>query len=201
LLAIARGSEQLDRLTQDLLDAANLNVGRFNLTRQTCDLGQIVSENVELYRSLGDRQIEVSIPPDPVFGNWDELRVNQIVRNLLSNSLKYSPPGESVQVDVRPRPGEAWVGISNAAGELSPQDLALLFLPYSRLRPNEAVRGTGLGLFVSKAIAERHGGSIGAEIRDGRVCFHFSLPLAEPVTVNRAGGNEGLDGHPAEARV
>lgn len=179
LQAIARGSEQLDRLTQDLLDAANLNVGRFNLTRQTCDLGEIVRENVELYRSLSDRLIEVSIPLDPVFGNWDELRVNQIVRNLLSNSLKYSPPGESVQVNLQSRPGEAWVGISNAAGDLSPQELDLLFLPYSRLRPNEAARGTGLGLFVTKAIAERHGGSIGAEIRDGRVCFHFALPLTD----------------------
>jgi signal transduction histidine kinase len=202
LQAIARGSDQLDRLTQDLLDAANLNVGRFNLTRQTCDLGQIVGENVELYRSLGDHPIEVSVPSEPVFGNWDELRVNQIVRNLLSNSLKYSPPGESVQVDLESRPGEAWVGISNAAGQLSPQDLDLLFLPYSRLRPNEAVRGTGLGLFVSKVIAERHGGGIGAEIQDGRVCFHFSLPLPEPATLGRARGRpRGIDGHPAEARV
>ncbi len=177
LQAIAHAADHLDRLTQDLLDGANLELARFTLTRQTCDLAQLVADNVNLYRTLTDRVIELRTPSEPVFGNWDELRLSQVIRNLLSNSLKYSAPERAVAVEVVPSSRDVTVVVRNAAGELSKDDLERLFWPYSRLAAHERKRGTGLGLYVSKAIIERHGGEIRAWIDEDQACFEFLLPL------------------------
>ena len=176
LRAIATGSDRLDRLTQDLLDEANIELGHLNLNRQACDAVQLVREQADFYQELTGRSVEVDVPAEPVFGNWDELRVTQVIRNLLSNALKYSPPDEPVRAVVAPVGQDVVLSIRNTAVGITPEDLEDVFVPYRRLAAHRQLEGSGLGLHVTRSLVERHGGRIQASLTGETVEFQVTLP-------------------------
>ena len=177
LLAIARGSDRLDMLTQDLLDAASLEMGGFTLNRASCDIVSLTREHAELLSTLTGREILLTRPHEALFGNWDALRLSQVIRNLLSNSIKYGPEDRPVCVDVGVQCGAVAVAVSNEAPGVTEEDVARLFLPYSRLKVHQQGEGSGLGLYVTRALVERHGGRIEAHLGDGKLAVRFTLPL------------------------
>lgn len=178
LLAIAQASDRMARLIQDLADDASLELGELSLAPAVCDLTGVVEESVELLRAVSGREIRLAMPEGRVVGEWDEVRVHQVLGNLLSNSLKYAPAGEPITVNVGANAGTVTVSVSNRSPEVDPEGLAHLFLPYARLPAHARLRGSGLGLYVSKAIMERHGGSLEARLQDGHLTFTLTLPRA-----------------------
>src|SRR5262249_26809423 len=91
-------------------------------------------------------------------GRWDRQRLRQLLANLVSNAIKYSPDGGEVRLVIDRQPGEAIVRVSDQGIGISPKDLPQLFQPFSRLNPHAAANGTGLGLYISRAIVEAHQG-------------------------------------------
>ncbi|MFI5268224.1 MAG: sensor histidine kinase [Chloroflexota bacterium] len=176
LRAIANGSDRLDRLTQDLLDEANLELGHFTLNRQAVDAVRLVREQADFYQELTGRQIELNVPTEPVFGNWDELRVTQVIRNLLSNALKYSPEAESIKASISCTIKEVALVIRNTAVGVKASELDDLFLPYRRLEAHRQMDGSGLGLHVTKSLVERHGGQIAVSLGGDQIEFRVTLP-------------------------
>jgi signal transduction histidine kinase len=176
LRAIASGSDRLDRLTQDLLEEAGLELGQLILNRQSCDLVHSMAENVDFYRELTGRRIDLAAPHEAVFGNWDELRITQVIRNLLTNALKYSPPEVAIQCFVTSGDDAASVAVRNTANGITEEDLARVFLPYNRLEVHRQLHGNGLGLHVTKSLVERHGGRIDVSLEGPMVEFRFTLP-------------------------
>ncbi len=95
-------------------------------------------------------------------GAWDPDRINQLLTNLISNAVKYSPDGGEVRITARCDGRNVVVNISDQGIGITPGDQRCLFRPFSRVG-QEKIEGRGLGLYISKAIAESHGGRIWVE--------------------------------------
>jgi signal transduction histidine kinase len=116
--------------------------------------------------------------PERLVGNWDGGRVGQLLANLVSNAIKYSPAGGEVRVALDCIGGEACVRVSDQGIGMSPDQIERLFQPFTRLYRGQEIHGLGLGLYISKAIAEAHGGRIWVESRPGQgSTFTVTLPL------------------------
>jgi signal transduction histidine kinase len=171
-------SGQMRMLIEDLSDLSRIEAGRFSLSVALCDLSVLAREIAANHQMMtGKHTILVETPPEPVLGEWDCERLAQVINNLISNALKYSPRGGEVRVSVTTNDGSAVVTVSDQGVGLEPEDVPQLFLPFSRLTSTGHIKGTGLGLYVAKTIVDAHGGRIWAESSPGRgSTFYFTLP-------------------------
>jgi signal transduction histidine kinase len=115
--------------------------------------------------------------PEQLEGEWDGERVSQLLTNLVSNAIKYSPAGGEVRVAVREMAGQAVVSVSDQGIGLSGDQIERLFQPFTRLYSGRDIKGTGLGLYICKAIVEAHAGRIWVESTPGQgTTFTVTLP-------------------------
>ncbi len=169
LETLERTSVRLAALTDDLLDVARLQVGQLAIRPRNLDLVALVRQTVLQYRTRASLPIAVETP-DACNVVADPDRVEQIVDNLLDNAIKYSPDGGQIAVRLAPWTGKD--GTPGALLEVRDTGIGLpagsaesLFRPFGRARnaQDRNIPGLGLGLYVSRQIAERHGGWLGAE--------------------------------------
>jgi signal transduction histidine kinase len=179
-------ARRLLRLVNDLLDATRLTSGQFTLVRETCELAALVKEAVEHMRPVAPyHTFVVHVPDEPIAGNWDGGRLQQVVGNLFDNAFKYSDEGTTITVRAWTTPGRAHVSVHNQGTSIPSADIALLFRPYARLSSTSSRRGSGLGLYIAKSIVEAHGGMLLLEPHAGEevgeeskgTTFSFSLPV------------------------
>jgi signal transduction histidine kinase len=156
---------RLAALVSDFLDARLIEEGRFSLRREPFDLRSLVREQAEV--TLGhDENHEL------------ELELAQVVGNVLSNAVKYSPEGGTITVGAAEDQGHARVWIADEGTGIPPEHRGQLFQPFYRGDAAAAgIPGTGLGLAVSRRIVEAHEGRIGFDPLDRGTCFWFDLPL------------------------
>jgi len=170
LEACQRAAQRMRRLTESLLTLARLDSGEDASTRAACELDRIVSEAVELLRPLAQEQnvtLTVELAPVRCEGNAEQLA--QVVSNLVSNAIHYNRSGGRVQVKLVSEPGAAVLSVSDTGQGVAPEDLPHIFERFFRAdkaRASAAGR-TGLGLAITKAIVEGHGGSIVASSQLG----------------------------------
>lgn len=160
--AIQDAALRMDRLVADLVDAGRLGVGSFHLRPEQLDLVSLVQRVADGQQLTSDRHRILIDAPERLDGSWDADRLVQVVTNLLSNALKYSPAGD-VRVSVSQERESAVVRVADQGMGIRADDLQLLFRPFIRLiTPEEQLRvpGTGLGLYISYGIVQAHGGSI-----------------------------------------
>jgi signal transduction histidine kinase len=178
---VARSSDRLLRLVDDLLLAARLQSGRFILSLAEADLETVASEALDEMHARADRKgVSLFLGGDgAVRVECDRRRVVQLVDNLLSNAVKFTPEGGRVEVRVeRTLAGGALevrdTGVGIGAGE---EERIFERFYRSPSAVSDQVPGTGLGLFIARAIAERHGGSLVARRRDsGGSILRLELP-------------------------
>jgi signal transduction histidine kinase len=163
---------QLDRLTRlvnQLLDASQLDSEQLALERTRLDLGEVAKRVAELLvhaSPLHTLQLDVA----PVVGELDELRIEQVLHNLISNAIKYSPTGGPIDVRLRVTPeGEAELEVGDRGIGLGTEDREQLFERFERGERQElsGISGLGVGLYVSREIVWRHGGRIALRPRAG----------------------------------
>ncbi len=184
-------SERLTRLINNLLDVARLEAGRdLALHRETLDFALVAGEAIESQRVYSSRHALVNaVSHDLPALEADRDKVLQILINLLSNAMKYSPGGV-VTVSARAENGELVVGVRDEGPGIAPEHRARLFERFGRIgsrvspakTPGAGERakptGTGLGLFLTRHLVESHGGRIWLdEGADRGANFCFSLPL------------------------
>jgi PAS domain S-box-containing protein len=189
--AIIEKAHLMARLVADMLDMARLEAGHLELHRAEVDLVELVHGTVANAAMIhGDRRIRVDAPDQAISGAWDADRLAQVLTNLLENALKYAPDGEIV-ARVTAGQAEARVAVIDRGPGLRPEELQRVFEHYFRGRRTASLtRGAGLGLFISKAIVEAHGGRLWAESTTGEgSTFAFSLPL-DPAGPPEPGGIE-----------
>jgi signal transduction histidine kinase len=142
-------------------------------------LDQLAARLVEKFRTQTDKhQLEADFPPDFPVIVGDESRLTQVLTNLLSNAIKYSPGGRVV-VRGRYTPAEVAVEVSDEGPGVAEADLPHIFSRFYRANSDltKRVKGTGLGLYLAKAVVEAHGGRITAESPPGGgTTFLFTLP-------------------------
>lgn len=177
---VERQVNKLDRMVEDLLDAARMEAGRLSLELRPCDVREIVAEVIDQQRPAAPaHRIEVSLPADPVPVRCDSIRLEQVLGNLVGNAIKYSPGGGRVQVDVSSAAGRATLSVADQGLGISAEDRPHIFEPFRRGSRHEGVPGMGLGLWVARRIVEAHGGVLEVESAPGAgAVFHVRLPTA-----------------------
>ncbi|MHB1261065.1 MAG: sensor histidine kinase [Thermoplasmatota archaeon] len=180
---LERNITRLQVLVQDMLESARLQSGKLRLSVRPTDLAQVVHEVVETFQ---EPAIHAGIALDtegpnelPVVADPD--RISQVLYNLLSNAMKFTPAGGHVGVSLRLEPGDRIrVTVRDTGSGFLPEQAAQLFQPFSQLEdPLQRVRnGSGLGLYISRGIVEQHGGTLeGSSQGTGKgAVFSFVLP-------------------------
>ncbi|MBN8229941.1 HAMP domain-containing histidine kinase [Corallococcus macrosporus] len=170
LALVRRQVARLDQMVGDLLDATRIEAGKLELQPQVRDTRELARSVVELYQS-GDsgHMLELVVPDTPVLVRADPARLEQVLNNLVSNALKYSPSGSRVEVSVRGDAEQVVVAVADQGIGMSPEDLKNLFVPFQRAgNAKQRAPGVGLGLSVSRRIIEAHGGRIEVESQPGQ---------------------------------
>ncbi len=171
---------RLERMVGDFLDLARLDAEQLELRPRREDARELVQHAVELLEGSEARErIALRLPTDPVHVRCDALRIEQVIGNLVSNAIKYSPPGEPVDVAVEARGGEVAIAVTDRGPGLSADEQARLFEPFRRVGAGAtAAPGIGLGLFVVRRILTAHGGRIEVDSDRGRgATFTAYLPV------------------------
>jgi signal transduction histidine kinase len=170
---------RLASLVSDFLDARLIEEGRFALRREPFDLGALVREQAELTLAHDEaHELDLQLPDEPLRVDGDRGRLAQVVGNVLSNAVKYSPGGGTITVGAAASSGHARVWVADEGDGIPPEHRAQLFEPFYRGGAAAAgIPGTGLGLAVSRRIVEAHDGRIGFDPLDRGTRFWFDLPL------------------------
>jgi PAS domain S-box-containing protein len=187
---ILKGGRHLLELINEVLDIARIESGHLSLSPEPVDVADIVQQSAELVRPLASvRGIAVGTELDELTGchvRADRQRVKQILLNLLGNAVKYNREGGTVTIAcARAGEGRVRMSVTDTGAGIPAEKLALLFHPFERLGAEQsAIEGTGLGLAVSKGLADAMGGRIGvASEVDRGTTFWLELPETMPADV------------------
>jgi len=182
LQLVLRQTSRLVRLVADLLDVSRIETGRLPLELTDVDLGALVDEVVSRFEvDLARSRCSVSIRVDaPVVGRWDRSRVDRMITNLLSNAIKFGA-GKAIEVVIGAERSVARLLIRDHGIGIDEAQQARIFGPFERAVSARHYGGLGLGLYISRKIAEEHGGSVRCESRPGAgSTFIVELPSATP---------------------
>jgi PAS domain S-box-containing protein len=187
-----RNGRKLSRLVADLLAVARWDAGRLALELEEVDLAAVARECGDgVQPQAAERGIAVSVHASAAL--WfvaDRARIVQVLDNLLSNALKFTPPGGRVDLRVGARDDRAVIEVADTGMGVAAAEQGRLFERFYRTSAatREAIPGTGLGLAISKMIVEAHAGSITVESEEGRgTTFVIALPLRPAQAPARAG--------------
>ncbi len=177
---IVEHTDHLSKLLTTLFDVSSLEAGLLSISPRLTDLRVLARDVTAGMRSTARRQIKV-LADRSVGGRWDEQRIRQVLTNLLSNALKYSPEGSTVTVSLTADEQSATLCVRDEGMGLDGAELAQLFRRGYRAEPARNIVGGGLGLYLSNGIVTAHGGRMWAESPGhGRgSTFCFTLPLRE----------------------
>ncbi len=162
---IDRQARHLARLVDDLLDVGRVITGKILLNRQPLDFAEAVTRSLRGLRATGRLdQHDVAVETAPVWVDADTVRVEQIVDNLVSNALKYTPPGGRIRVEVRQERGDAVLDVQDTGVGIPADLLPRVFDLFAQgdQRIDRARGGLGIGLTLVKRLAELHGASVRA---------------------------------------
>jgi PAS domain S-box-containing protein len=178
---ISEETSKLERIVEHLLDLGRIESGRLRLDKQPTDLERLVANAVKSMEALSARHRLVShFPDEPLVATVDSKRVEQVLRNLLDNAIKYSPDGGTVTVQAYQSNAQVLIAVSDEGIGIPAEEWERIFERFHRVE-NEItrrMRGAGLGLAVCRGIVEAHGGRIWAESQPGAgSTFCFTVPL------------------------
>jgi len=178
---VGRNADRLLNIVVDLLFVAQAQAGQLTLDRQPLDLSGLVDHAVEAaLPAANERQITISaVPCAGAIVRGDSQRLEQVLDNLLSNALKFTPRNGSVEVRVSTRRGEVVLEVADSGIGIPASAQRELFTRFFRTDAAiaAAIQGTGLGLSIVKAIVEGHGGQVGVESVEGEgATFRVTLP-------------------------
>ena len=181
LTVIEEEADHLAELIENLLDASRLEAGGLALNSADLLLPRLAGRLAERFRTQTDKhQIVLDFPAEFPVILADEQRISQVLLNLLSNAVKYSPMGGEIRIGGQMRPEHVVVCVQDQGPGIPPGDVPHIFDRFYRASETaRSIKGAGLGLYLTRAILEAHGGSIWVDshYKEGaRICF--SLPRA-----------------------
>jgi signal transduction histidine kinase len=162
--AMRRQILQLDRLVEDIMDAARLWQGKVTLRRRRVDLGEIIRDvvlDVMPQVTARRQQLTVCVRNAPLWIDADAQRMHQVVSNLAGNAIKYSAPGGQIILTAESRTGVVTISVCDNGRGIAPENLPRIFDLFSQAESSDAA-SLGLGLSVVREIVQLHGGWIEA---------------------------------------
>lgn len=180
LSLIAGQVDRLSRLVDDLLDVSRLQSGRFELYPTTSDLVKVTQGVIESLRPTSPHHHLLFAAPPALPGVFDPLRIEQVLTNLIGNAIKYASSGTEIRVGITQEHAQGVVCVADQGPGLTAEERERIFERYFRadLARRSPSSGVGLGLYISRQLIERHGGTIWVESTPGAgSTFCFRLPL------------------------
>jgi K+-sensing histidine kinase KdpD len=181
LLVRARdNAHRMNRLLEDVSVAMRLGSGAFSYALRPVDLRRVVRQtSAQLAQTMG-REVHVEQPDGMPAVLADRDRQVQILTNLLSNAMKYSPPDSPIWVEAEPREGEVVVSVHNHGASPTSTELENVFEPFIRLEEHDGSQeGLGLGLYITRLLVEGQGGRIRAHHGESQGwTFTYTVPIA-----------------------
>jgi signal transduction histidine kinase len=182
---MGRSVSTLEQLISDLAEVANLSAGGVLLNRYWTSPESIVHPVIEMSTPLSHlkrQSLAVEIQPGLPEIMADSRRLEQVLANLVSNALKYTPAGGAIRISVAQE--DKWIkfGVADTGRGIPPEYVARLFQPFFRVPTGTAqyAPGTGLGLALAKSLVELHGGKIWVETTPDKGCtFYFTVPIPQ----------------------
>ncbi|WP_025745968.1 PAS domain-containing sensor histidine kinase [Kallotenue papyrolyticum] len=203
LNAMSSEGERLERLINDLLDVSRIQTGRLRLMPRPVDLRQLLADAAEHLRlSSASHPIQLSLPQEaPVIVQADPMRIAQVLANLVTNAVKYSPAGAPIAIELRADERQAHITVTDQGIGIPAAELEQIFERFYQVqRPaRESRPGLGLGLYIARELIRQHGGTLTAHSRElAGSQFRIDLPLADATQpaaedlTHEADDNEGL---------
>ena len=182
LAVIEEEADRLAGMIENLLDASRLEAGGLKIHLADLSLPRLAERAAARFRTQSSQHtLVVDFPPNFPIILGDEDRLYQVIANLLSNAINYSPDGGELRISGQVRPDQVIVCISDQGPGIAPEDLPHIFDRFYRAPgASKTTKGAGLGLYLSKAIIQAHNGRIWADSQPGagaHICF--SLPISE----------------------
>jgi signal transduction histidine kinase len=187
---ILSGISQITALVENIQDAGRYDPesGFYEVTRSRCDVTDIMRRVVENHLVPAEKTLEirVQVAEDLPILNVDANMIERAVNNLVDNAIKYTPSGGTITVSAFRDNDHVVIKVQDTGLGISPENQAKLFERHVRIARKEfkLVKGTGLGLFIVRSVAQRHGGTAWVESQEGQgSTFIFTIPLNEANTI------------------
>ncbi|MFC1537724.1 sensor histidine kinase, partial [Gemmatimonadota bacterium] len=173
----------LANIINDLLDISRIESGvGFSLNQVSCDIGELIRGIVPYFQEQSSKhQFEVIFPEEPVELSVDKDKMGQVLKNILSNAVKYSPDGGLIKITGETADDHFQVAVEDQGKGMTPEQVEKVFEKFYRVdASNTAVEGTGLGTTIIKYLVEAHGGEIFVESEYGKgTTVRFTIPLKQ----------------------
>jgi signal transduction histidine kinase len=177
---IQRSGARMNRLIGDLVDIASIEAGMLAVTREVGDPTSVVTEAVDTFQvqaAAAGVSLAAEIVPPASLAAFDSARILQVLTNLLSNAIKFTPAHGRIVVHVERVGDEIRFAVSDTGVGIATDKLEAVFVRFLQVTENDR-RGVGLGLYISKAIVQGHGGRIWVDSKSGDgSTFCFTLPI------------------------
>jgi PAS domain S-box-containing protein len=173
----ASAGMRLETLIGQMLDVSRITAGRLQLEREATSLDAIVREVMDRFAELAAAsRCEVTLRLEPVSGNWDRLRLEQVVNNLVSNAIKYGK-GRPIEIETRAEGPDGILRVIDHGIGIPADDQHRIFERFERAKGTREYAGFGLGLWIARSIVESSGGHIDVESEAGKGArFTVRLP-------------------------
>ena len=172
-------ADRLRELIDNLLDSSRLESGSLSMTLEPASMAPIIRDCVQRLQGVHpDVQIEIDVPEDLPVLNLDSTRVAQVLDNMLNNAQKYAP-GSPITIKAYRKREQLRIEVIDEGPGIPAEHTPHLFERFYRMPQSSNIRGTGLGLYISRKIIEAHGGEIGVLSQTGKgTAFFFEIPMA-----------------------
>lgn len=178
---IGKALDQLKKLTSlvnDLLDISMIEAGKLQLRIERFNIRHVVENTIELFKHSARHTISFQSNVGDFFVEADPYRIEQVLINLLTNAIKYSPQGDSIEVSLTADHRFITIAVKDYGGGIHPDKTKMIFSRFYRAEENNPnISGLGIGLFLSQQIIHSHSGRIWVESKPGEgSTFYFSIP-------------------------
>jgi PAS domain S-box-containing protein len=176
-------SQRLANLVENMVQLANIRAGRFQVSDEPVNIRMLIERTLKgIDASSLHREIRITNPDRELLASGDVDSLDQVLRNLVQNAIKYVPDDSPIDITVEQCETAIFISVRDYGEGVEPQDLPLLFDRFQRGKQQETTAGMGLGLYLSRMIVEAHGGQLWLENpEDGGSKFCFSVLAAEEI--------------------
>jgi len=162
---------RLNQLAEDTLSITKIESGQMTYYFKIVNVERLIQDAVSMVRFSRRHEFEYHVEPEAIFVKGDQTKLRQVVQNLVSNAVKYSPSGGKVKVEVQSHSAdEILVAVSDQGMGVPPEKMGRLFQKFSRVdsRESKEIKGAGLGLWICREVVGAHGGRIWMESEPGK---------------------------------
>ena len=157
---------RLNQLAEDTLSITKMESGQLTYYFKIVNIERLIQDAVSMVKFSSRHQFEYTVEPDAMFIKGDQAKLRQVLQNLVSNAVKYSPKGGKITITVTDHSTEQiMISVADQGIGIPPEKVGKLFQKFSRVDTAEAkeIKGAGLGLWICREIVEAHGGKIWIE--------------------------------------